>query len=71
MLEIVVLPSLPNTPVGLVIASCIFYLAENETVIVHSIGSDGNLLGSWDFSNSGIHSISGIATDVSLLRSTC
>ncbi len=64
LFETVILPPLPNPPVGLGMvpstACDTFWLAESGAAIVHSIDSDGNLLGTWDFSDSGIQCISGL-----------
>lgn len=59
------LPSLPNPAVGLAICSDTLWFAESGTALVHAIDFDGNLLGSWDLSDSGVQTISGLDNSLS------
>jgi hypothetical protein len=59
-IDTVELPPLPNPAVGLAVYSNTLLFAESGTALIHAIDFDGNLIGSWDFSDSGIQSISGL-----------
>ena len=59
-IDTVELPPLPNPAVGLAAYSNTLWFAESGTALIHAIDLDGNLIGSWDFSDSGIQSISGL-----------
>jgi hypothetical protein len=58
--DTIALPPLPNPAVGLAVFNDTLWFAESGTALVHAIDFDGNLIGSWDFSDSGIQTISGL-----------
>ncbi len=60
VLDTIELPPLSNPAVGLAANTDSLWFAESGTAIIHAIDYDGNLLGSWDFSDTGIQTISGI-----------
>ena len=57
---VVQLPAMDNKPVGLAILDDTLYFAESGTAIVHAVTTSGQPAGIWDFSGSGIASITGL-----------
>ncbi|MCK5115539.1 MAG: T9SS type A sorting domain-containing protein [Candidatus Aegiribacteria sp.] len=47
-------------PVGLAWCDSVLYYAQSGTAILHGMQTDGNYIGSWDFSGYGIQEISGV-----------
>ncbi|MCK5785295.1 MAG: hypothetical protein KAH54_01910 [Candidatus Sabulitectum sp.] len=58
--DTVPLPPLDNPAVGLGVSPDGFWFAESGTAVIHSIDFDGNLLSTFDLSDSGVQSVSGV-----------
>ncbi len=60
VLETISLPSTPNPAVGLARGDSGIWYAEQGTALIHKIDGDGTLLATYDYSDSGVVSISGL-----------